>query len=55
MIVQKLKIIAGPDQWNLKKNWKSEILSETIHNPSRVTLSILMMSLAWLGAFLMDS
>ena len=36
----KTKIIAGPDMWNLTKNWKSTILSETIHNPSRVILTI---------------
>jgi len=55
MIVQKLKIIAGQDQWNLKKNRESTILSENIHNPTRVTLTYLMSSFAWLWAFLMDN
>ena len=53
MIVQKLKIIAVPDLWNFTKNRESTILSETIHNTSRVTLTILMRCFAWLGALLM--
>ena len=44
VIVQKMKIIAGPDLWNLMKNWKSTILSETIHNTSRGILTISMRS-----------
>jgi len=55
MTVKKLKIIAGLDQWILKKNRESTILSETIHNPTRVTLTYLMSSFAWIGAFLMDN
>ena len=51
----KLKIIACPDLSNLTKNRKSTILSETIHNPFRVTLTILMRSFASLGAFLMHN
>ena len=55
MIVQKLKIFAGPDLRSLTKKQELTILSETIHNPSGVTLTILMRSLAWLRAFLMDN
>ena len=37
------------------KNRKSTILSETIHNSSRETLTMLMKSFACLGAFLMHN
>ena len=44
--VQKVKIITGLDMSNLTKNRKSTILSETVHNPSSVTLTMLMNSFA---------
>ena len=55
MIVQNMKIIAGPDLRNFTENQKSTILLETIHNPSRVTLTFLKRSFAWLGASMMDN
>ena len=55
MIVEKLKIIAGPDLCNFTKNRDLTILSETIHNPSGVTLTMFIRSFALLGAFLMNN
>ena len=55
MIVQKLKIFAGPVQWNFTKNRDLTILSETFHNTSGVTLTLFIRSLASLGAYLMDN
>ena len=55
MMVEKLKIIAGPELWNLTKNRDLTILSEAIYNPSGVTLTMFIMSFAWLEAFLMNN
>ena len=45
IIVQELKINAGLNLLNFTKNQKSTILSETIHNASRVTITVFMRSL----------
>ena len=55
MKVEKLKIIASPDKWNLTKNLDLTILSETIHNPFGVTLTMFIGSFTWLGAFLINN
>ena len=55
MIIEKMKIIAGPELRNLTKNLDLTTLSETIHNPSGVTLTIFIKSFALLGALLMNN
>ena len=55
MIIEKLKIITGPDLSNLKKNRDLTIQSETIHNRSGITLTMFITYFDSLGAFLMNN